>query len=189
MNPIARGHLFVISGPSGVGKGTLRKALFRTVKDLEYSVSFTTRSPRRNEKEGIDYRFIDRDDFIKLTDEGKFLEWAEVHGNLYGTSREDVERILSSGKDMVLEIDVQGALQVKKTMPEAVLVFILPPSEAELEDRLSKRGTEKGEVLENRLKEARHEIELSEKYDHSVLNDDLQKALISLKYIIESYRT
>ncbi|HAK41262.1 MAG TPA: guanylate kinase [Synergistaceae bacterium] len=183
-----RGRLFVISGPSGVGKGTLRKALFETVEGLEYSISCTTRESREGETEGIDYNFISHERFRELVEQGSFLEWAEVHGNLYGTLKENVERILADGRDAVLEIDVQGALQVKGSMPEAVLVFILPPSEEELRNRLDRRGTEKEEDLEGRLKEARNEMLLSARYDHLVVNDDLDRALEALRKIIESYR-
>ncbi|HOI81299.1 MAG TPA: guanylate kinase [Synergistales bacterium] len=178
----------MISGPSGVGKGTLRKALFDAVKGLEYSISCSTREPREGETEGVDYSFIGHERFRELVEQGSFLEWAEVHGNLYGTLKESVERILSEGRDAVLEIDVQGALQVKDSMPEAVLVFILPPSEEELRNRLDRRGTEKEEDLKGRLKEARNEILLSARYDHLVVNDDLDRALEALRKIIESYR-
>lgn len=188
MDRIARGHLFVISGPSGVGKGTLRKRLFGMIKDLEYSISCTTRLPRNSEREGYDYRFVNPDLFRELKQEGKFLEWAEVHGNLYGTLKKDVEAALSLGKDIVLEIDVQGALKVKDIMQEAILIFIMPPSLADLEERLKRRGTENGEDMRTRLDEALHEIELSSLYDHTVVNDDLATALLSLEKIIESYR-
>ncbi len=188
MSRTGRGRLFIISGPSGVGKGTLRKALFMKVGDLGYSVSCTTRSPRNGEKEGIDYQFIDQDLFRSYVLENRFLDWAEVHGNLYGTLKDNVYKILSEGRDAVLEIDVQGAFQVKCSMPEAVLIFILPPSEADLRERLGRRGTEKGEDLKSRLEEARNEMLLSERYDHLVVNDDLETALETLKSIIEGYR-
>ncbi|MDT8284241.1 MAG: guanylate kinase [Thermovirgaceae bacterium] len=185
---IARGHLFVISGPSGVGKGTLRKRLFGIIKDLEYSISCTTRRPRNSERDGYDYRFVKPDLFRELEREGKFLEWAEVHGNLYGTLKKDVEAALSLGKDLVLEIDVQGALKVREIMPEAILIFIMPPSLADLEERLKRRGSESGEDMRTRMDEARHEIELSSLYDHTVVNDDLPTALVTLEKIVESYR-
>lgn len=188
VTPIAKGRLFVISGPSGVGKGTLRKALFKAVKGLEYSVSCTTRAPRDREIDGVDYQFIDLRHFKDLVKKGSFLEWAEVHGNFYGTLKENVEKILDSGRDAVLEIDVQGALQVKESEPGAVLIFILPPSEEELWIRLKTRGTEKEEDLRNRLNGSKDEMLLSARYDHLVINDDLDKALESLRGIIESYR-
>jgi guanylate kinase len=186
---IAEGHLFIISGPSGVGKGTLRKALFLLMDDLEYSISCTTRAPRTGERDGVDYRFVERGRFIAMRDLGLFLEWAEVHGNLYGTLREDVEKSLRNGRDTVLEIDVQGALHVKGIMPEAVLVFILPPSPMDLEERLKRRGTEKEDDLRVRLDDARREMCLSAKYDHSVVNDDFESALENLQKIIASYRS
>lgn len=178
----------MISGPSGVGKGTLRKALFKAVKGLEYSVSCTTREPRNREIDGVDYEFIGLERFRTLVKEDRFLEWADVHGNLYGTLKENVERILADGLDAILEIDVQGALQVKESEPEAVLIFILPPSEEELRSRLQGRGTEKEADLRNRLKGSRDEMLLSARYDHLVVNDDVDKALETLKGIIESYR-
>jgi len=188
VTPIAKGRLFVISGPSGVGKGTLRKALFKSVQGLEYSVSCTTREPRNREIDGVDYQFIDFYHFKDLVKEGRFLEWAEVHGHFYGTLKENVERILESGRDAILEIDVQGALQVKKSEPEAVLIFIMPPSEEELRSRLKRRGTEKEEDLRNRISGSRDEMLLSARYDHLVVNDDLGRALESLRRIIEGYR-
>jgi len=156
--------------------------------DLEYSISFTTRAPRTGEMEGVDYRFIERDRFLAMRNQGLFLEWAEVHGNLYGTLREDIEKSIGKGRDTVLEIDVQGALNVKAKMPEAILIFIMPPSPMDLEKRLKKRGTEKENDLRVRLDDARREMCLSDKYDHSVVNDDLESALESLQKIIASYR-
>lgn len=157
--------------------------------DLEYSISCTTRLPRKGEVEGLDYRFVGRNRFKELERGGKFLEWAEVHGNLYGTLKDDVESALLRGKDVVLEIDVQGGLKVKEAMPEAVLIFILPPTQGDLEKRLRRRGTEKGEELRIRLGDARREMCLSAKYDHLVMNDDFEKALESLESIIKNYRT
>jgi len=185
---IARGRLFVVSGPSGVGKGTLRKALFNTLDNLEYSISCTTRSPRKGEKDGLDYRFISPGSFRRLAEEGMFLEWAEVHGNLYGTLKEDVEASLSKGRDVVLEIDVQGAVKVKEAMPDSVLLFILPPSEKDLLERLSHRGTESVDEVQARIEGARHEIELSGMYDHVIVNDFFSRALGELAGIVESYR-
>ena len=136
MNRSDRGKLFVLSGPSGAGKGTLRKKVFETVQGIRFSISCTTRPPRQGEKEGIDYRFISEEAFLSLLKEDKFLEHAKVHGHYYGTLRDDVERTLSSGIDMVLEIDVQGAFQIREKMPESILVFVSPPSLEELEHRL-----------------------------------------------------
>ncbi len=183
-----RGRLFILSGPSGVGKGTLRKALFNNLDGLVFSVSCTTRSPRRGETDGVDYRFISRDDFDARIKNGLFLEWAEVHGNRYGTLEEDVRTILKKGLDVVLEIDVQGALQVKRKMPEAVLVFVAPPSENDLRERLSHRGTEKGESLRTRLDNARRELEMASLYDHMIINDDIPKAVDQLVSVVKQYR-
>jgi guanylate kinase len=188
VNQIASGRLFVVSGPSGVGKGTLRKALFESVDNLVYSISCTTRSPRKGEKDGYDYRFISQESFRRLAEEGMFLEWAEVHGNLYGTLKEDVVAALSKGKDVVLEIDVQGAARVKEAMPDSVLLFILPPSENELLERLSRRGTESIEEVRARFEGARQEIELSGRYDHVIVNDFFKRALGELAGIVEKYR-
>jgi guanylate kinase len=188
VNQIASGRLFVVSGPSGVGKGTLRKALFESVDNLVYSISCTTRSPRKGEKDGYDYRFISQESFRRLAEEGMFLEWAEVHGNLYGTLKEDVVAALSKGKDVVLEIDVQGAARVKEAMPDSVLLFILPPSENELLERLSRRGTESIEEVRARFEGARQEIELSGRYDHVIVNDVFKRALGELAGIVEKYR-
>jgi guanylate kinase len=183
------GTLFVISGPSGVGKGTLRKKLFQRIDGLAYSISCTTRKPRSGERDGIDYYFIDHKTFQKFLDEGAFLEWAEVHGNLYGTLEETVRDSLGNGKDVILEIDVQGAAQVKERMPDAVLIFIAPPAEKELLRRLSRRGTEEEQERLTRLENARKELEASVNYDHIVINDDIQRASEELVDIVHSYRS
>ncbi|AER66857.1 guanylate kinase [Thermovirga lienii DSM 17291] len=183
-----RGVLFVISGPSGVGKGTLRKELFKRMEGLTYSVSCTTRQPREGERDGVDYRFIDMETFMNYVKENKFLEWAKVHGNYYGTLESDVRKLLDEGHDIVLEIDVQGALQVKNKMPEAVLIFIMPPSEEELIKRLDRRGTENDRELEERIKNAKKEILESKKYDFIVVNDDLKKAVEELEKIFENVK-
>ena len=183
-----RGHLFVISGPSGAGKSTLRKKLLERFPDLVYSVSYTTRLPRPGEREGWDYRFVDEDKFRKLVREGKFLEWAQVHGNLYGTNREDVEKALEEGCDVILEIDVQGASQVKRQMPESVLIFVMPPSETALEERLLSRGSEAPEAIKVRLDNAQKEMASAADYDHVVVNDDINKAVDKLATIIAQYR-
>jgi len=183
-----KGTLFVISGPSGVGKGTLRKELFRRLGSLAYSVSCTTRKPRTGEREGVDYFFLDRETFDRFLSRGAFLEWAEVHGNLYGTLEETVKNSLAEGKDVILEIDVQGAVQVKERMPEAVLIFIAPPDEGELARRLSRRGTEKEQELKKRLENAREELNAASCYDHVVVNDDIDRASEELVDIVRSYR-
>jgi guanylate kinase len=184
-----KGHLFIISGPSGAGKGTLRKVLFQRVQDLVFSVSCTTRSPRQGEINGQDYHFIDEDSFQDLIDRGQFLEWAEVHGNYYGTLKKDIQKVLDEGKDVILEIDVQGAHQVRLNCEQAIMIFVAPPSMKELEERLRKRGTEDEKVLQVRLKNARGELEETSFFDHVVVNDVFERAVFELEKIIMSYKS
>ena len=183
-----RGRLFVLSGPSGAGKGTLRKKAFEHLKDLEFSVSCTTRCARKGEVDAVDYRFLGKDDFDRLSREGAFLESAEVHGEWYGTLIRDVERVLNSGKDIILEIDVQGALQIRGKIPESILIFVAPPSMKVLERRLRERGTENEAILQLRLRNARREIEQMNLYDHVIVNDSAGPASEMLKNIILDYR-
>lgn len=178
-----RGRLFILSGPSGVGKGTVRARLFEKIPGLVYSISCTTRSPREGEIDGVHYRFIDDAAFDSFVREGRFLEWARVHENRYGTLRADVENQLSEGRSVVLEIDVQGALQVKRKMPESVMIFIMPPSLRELEERLSGRGTEETEMVRIRLRNAESELALSGQYDYAVVNDQVERAANELAEI------
>ena len=185
---IKRGRLFVLSGPSGVGKGTLRERALNDMEDLTYSISCTTREPRPGERDGVEYRFISESDFEDRVKRGMFLEHARVHGASYGTLREDVERELNAGRDVLLEIDVQGALQVRDALPGAVLLFIAPPSLEELERRLRERGTEDEEKLRVRLGNAARELAQKEKYDHIIVNDDLDAASSELREIILNYR-
>ena len=185
---MSKGILFVLSGPSGAGKGTLRRRLFERVPDLAYSVSCTTRQPRPGETDGVDYRFLSEEDFRVRISRGDFLEWARVHDHFYGTRAEDVREILDRGRDVVLEIDVQGALQVKRLIPEAVTLFIDPPSVEELERRLSCRGTEAPEERRLRLMNAKAEMEQARSYDHRVVNDHLEEALEDLAHLVEFYR-
>lgn len=185
----SKGRLFVLSGPSGAGKGTLRKKVFETLDDnLVFSVSCTTRPPREGEREGLDYRFISEEVFLTLINEGRFLEWARVHGQYYGTLREDVEKALSRGLDVLLEIDVQGALQIKEKMADNVSVFVAPPSIEELGRRLQSRGTEDAEDLKLRLDNAKGEMAKIKAYNHVIINDDATRASEELKKIIKSYR-
>ena len=186
--PNEKGILFVISGPSGVGKGTLRKELFKRIEGLTYSVSCTTRQPRAGEQDGVDYKFINLEAFMSYVEENKFLEWAKVHGNYYGTLESDVRKLLDEGHDVVLEIDVQGALQVKNKMPEAILIFIMPPSEEELVRRLDRRGTESDRELEERIRNAKREILESKRYDFIVVNDDLESAVKELEQIFKDVK-
>lgn len=178
-----RGVLFVFSGPSGVGKGTLKAKLFEEFADrIAYSVSATTRGPREGEVDGKDYFFISRQEFERRVKNNEFLEHAEFAGNCYGTPRAYVEKLLDSGVNVVLEIDVQGALQVMKSMPECVSVFILPPSFEELEHRLRGRGTETEEKVRERLETAKRELPYAPQYDYQIVNGgDIEAAYQSLR--------
>ncbi|TCK02497.1 guanylate kinase [Phorcysia thermohydrogeniphila] len=179
-----KGLLIVISAPSGTGKTTLCHMLLEEFPNMEFSISYTTRKPRPGELNGRDYFFVDRETFERMIEEGDFLEWAEVYGNLYGTSKSQVLKALEEGKDILLDIDTQGALQVKKNFPEAVLIFILPPSLKELERRLRKRGTDDEETIKKRLRIAREEIGKALEYDYIVVNDILEVAFERLRSII-----
>ncbi len=183
-----RGHLFIFSGPSGVGKGTVRNRVFDSIGNLEYSVSCTTRAPRLGDVAGKDYYFLSEEAFHRLIEEGLFLEWADVHGHLYGTRRDIVENVLESGNDLMLEIDVQGALQIKKKMPEAITVFLAPPSFEELERRLRGRGTDSEENIITRLDNAKKELACEPKYDHTIVNNTVEKAAEEFIQLINSYR-
>jgi len=179
-----KGLLIVISAPSGTGKTTLCHMLLEEFPNMEFSISYTTRKPRPGELNGRDYFFVDRETFERMVEEGDFLEWAEVYGNLYGTSKSQVLKALEEGKDILLDIDTQGALQVKKNFPEAVLIFILPPSLKELERRLKKRGTDDEETIRKRLQIAREEIGKALEYDYIIVNDILEVAFERLRSII-----
>ena len=183
------GSLIIISGPSGAGKGTLVDRLVARVPDVWVSISATTRPPRPHEVEGEDYFFLTPEEFASRIEAGDFLEWAEVHGNRYGTLASTVASRLERGIDVILEIDPQGALQVKELMPDAVLVFILAPSMAELELRIRARGAETDEQIKTRLATAVRELQLVETYDYVVENDDVARATDELVGIIESLRS
>lgn len=182
-----KGNLFVLSGPSGAGKGTLAKRVLQRVPDAWVSVSATTRQPRPGEVDGRDYFFLDQPRFDELVSQGGFLEWAHVHGNSYGTLRSRVQDRIDHGSQVILEIDVQGAFQVKKAMPEAHLIFIEPPSLEELERRLRGRGTETEEVICNRMKTAEVELARKMEYDVQVVNDELERATEELVSYIGSF--
>jgi guanylate kinase len=183
-----RGLLIVISGPSGVGKDTLIKRLLELDRNLRYSVSCTTRAPRSNEVDGVDYTFVSRERFQQLIDEGAFLEYATYNGNLYGTLAERVERARAAGHDVVLKIEVQGAEQVRKRVPDAVFLFVVPPSTKELERRQEVRNSETSQDMASRRKIAETEMTLASRFDHVVVNDELERAVAEVLAIIRSAR-
>lgn len=176
----------MITGPSGVGKGTLIKALRERLPEVELSVSATTRDPRRGEVDGRDYHFLSREEFDRRIAEREFLEWAEYSGNRYGTLRSEVEARTERGAPVVLEIEVQGARQVRETMPEAVRIFIEPPDPAELRARLQGRATDDAETIERRLEVARQELRARDEFSHRVVNDDVDRASNELAGIVRS---
>lgn len=182
-----RARLFVVSGPSGAGKGTVLSKVRELRPDLGLTVSVTTREPRAGEVDGVSYHFLSEAEFRQRIAQGEFLEWADVHGHLYGTLRKDVDTLLAAGSSLVLEIDVQGALNVRESYPEAVLVFIAPPSMEELERRLRMRGSETKESMALRLADAAHEFELAKNYDVVITNDDLDRAVSELIKTIRSF--
>lgn len=181
-----KGFLLVISGPSAAGKGTICRKLLARNEDLIFSVSATTRKPRVGEKEGINYFFIDSLKFNNMIEHKEFLEYARVHNNYYGTPRNFVLNNVNKGKTVILEIDVKGALQVKKVYPEAVFIFLLPPSMEELKNRIEKRGTESKEDINIRLKNAFEELKFVEEYDYFVINDKVKNAVESVESIIKA---
>lgn len=179
-----RGLLVVLSGPSGAGKGTLCRAVLERFPSLRFSVSATTREPRTGEEPGRDYVFVDRSDFRGMIRDGAFLEWAEVYGNLYGTPRVWVETVLDEGYSVLMDIDTQGAMQVRDKCPDAVLIFVVAPSPRDLEMRLRGRGTESEGTLQRRLDEAKCHLALVDRYDYLVVNDSLESAVARLCAII-----
>ncbi len=182
-----KGLLIVLSGPSGVGKGTVRSALFnRPDHNLVYSVSMTTRKPRVGEVEGREYFFVSRDEFEKNIREGKMLEYAEFVGNYYGTPRDEVRKQLDNGNEVVLEIEIQGALQVREKMKDAIFIFIAPPTIDALYNRLKSRGTESEELIQSRIEKAKRELGLAYKYDYIVVNDTVDNAADRIMAIIRA---
>lgn len=185
---MGEGALFVVSAPSGTGKSTVIRELRVRVPGLGFSVSHTTRNPRGAEADGVEYHFVSREAFASLAAAGGFAEWAEVHGNAYGTSFAALDAVRARGEDVVLDIDVQGALQLAEQLPDAVLIFLLPPSWGELERRLSSRGQDAPEVVARRLENARGEIALAHRYQYLVVNDELEDAAADLGAIVRAER-
>lgn len=181
----SEGKLFVFAAPSGAGKTTLVQAIVRKHPKLRFSISYTTRQPRINEANEVDYIFVDEDEFMRLRDEGELLEYARVFDNHYATSRRQVERHLANNRNVILEIDWQGAQQVRQSMPDCVTIFILPPSVAELERRLRDRRTDKAEIIERRLRDARSDMAHWTEFDHVIINDNLDDAVAALEDIIK----
>lgn len=180
--------VFIVSAPSGSGKSTLVARLLTEVRDLMFSISYTTRKPRGSEKDGQSYRFVSREDFECMVARGEFLEWAQVFGNYYGTHRGILEEARAKGKDLVLDIDVQGARQLVVKIPEAVTIFILAPSRQVLEQRLRARGEDRDEIIERRLKEAAEEIRNYDVYDYVLINSDLEESAAVLGAIVRAER-
>jgi guanylate kinase len=180
--------IFIISAPSGSGKSTLVDKIRQTVPDLEFSISYTTRKPRGAEQNACEYFFVTREQFEETIRKGEFLEHAEVFGNYYGTARHFLDQAKADGKDLLLDIDVQGAEQIKRKLPEAVSIFVMPPNRTELKRRLLNRGQDSDEVIERRLKAARREIENYDKYDYILVNDRLEDSIVSLEAILLSER-
>jgi guanylate kinase len=185
---VARGRLFVVTGPSGVGKGTLIKKLLERAGDLELSVSATTRPPRPGERDGVDYHFLSEEEFDRLLAEDQFMEHASYSGHRYGTLASEVEPRLERGVGMVLEIEVQGARQIRSRMPDAVLVFVAPPNPGALRERLEKRGTDSVKEIERRLRVAQEELAAQREFRHVIFNDDVERAAEELAALVQGER-
>ena len=184
----SRGTLFVVSSPSGGGKGTIIRHVLAVVDNLSYSVSYTTRAPRQSEVDGREYFFISRDTFDEMVAAGEFLEWACVHGNFYGTSKEQIMRETAAGADIILEVDVQGAASVRQLLMDSVSIFILPPSYEVLRQRLIARGTDSAQELEVRLRNAPEELKQYSSFDYVIFNDEIDRAATQLASVIYAER-
>lgn len=182
------GLLFVVSAPSGAGKHTILSNVRRNDPSIEYSVSVTTRKPRENEAEGIDYFFVERAEFERMIAAGELIEWAEVHGNLYGTPRRQLTELLATGKDFILELDVQGKRNIDASGMDAISIFIMPPDMQELERRLRARGTEISEAITVRLQNAEEEVSAQSEYDYVIINYDVEQAVREFETIVQEER-
>jgi guanylate kinase len=185
---VPEGMLIILSSPSGGGKSSICRALLAADPRLDYSISTTSRQPRGDEQDGREYHFVEDSHFMELVSDNRFYEWARVHGNLYGTRRDLVDAKLAAGKDVVLDIDVTGGLNIKKITEKAVLIFVLPPSMDVLEQRLRARNTDRKEEIERRLQNARNEIWFAQKYDYAVVNSDLHHTIDIIRRIIDAER-
>jgi guanylate kinase len=183
-----QGILIVLSGPSGAGKGTICQEVLRELPELNFSISATTRLPRAGEQNGVNYWFVAQEEFKNMIRQDDLLEWAEVYGNYYGTPRRYVMEMLEKGQDVVLEIDTQGAMQIKDKFPDGVFIFIVPPSLDELGKRIHKRGTETPEVIKKRLSCAANELTYAEKYNYVIINDEVNKAVRCVESILTAER-
>lgn len=184
-SPTQRGRLIVLAAPSGAGKTSLVRALLQRAPNLEFSVSYTTRQPRSSETAGVDYRFVDEQEFTRMVDEDEFLEFAQVFDHRYGTGRRQVERRLAQGRSVLLEIDWQGARQVRRKAPDAIFVFILPPSVEELERRLRGRGTDSEATIQRRLRDAVSDMQHWREFDYVLINRDLERTTADLEAIVD----
>ncbi len=185
----SRGSLFIVSAPSGAGKTTLCRQLVETLPNLGFSVSFTTRRPRPGEVNDRDYTFISREEFRSKAEQGEFIEWAEVHGEFYGTSKKRVEGLLAEGNDVILDIDTQGAMQIKRKFQDGISIFVLPPSLQILRERLETRMTDSEQEIDRRFRRAADEIKTYREYDYVIMNDNLDDAVRKFKAIIISRRS
>lgn len=181
-----KGCLIVVSGPSGTGKGTVCSALLEKHKEIAYSISATTRQPRTGEVDGVNYYFLAKNVFEKMIEDGELLEWAEVYGNYYGTPLKKIQERLADGQDILLEIDTQGAMSVKEKFPDEIYIYIMPPSLKELERRLKTRGTDSAESIERRLKSAAGEMEIAERYNYIVVNEQVEQAVEQIAAIVDA---
>lgn len=184
-NNCGKGLLIVVSAPSGCGKGTILAEILKD-DNYYYSVSATTRKPREGEKNGVNYWFMQEDEFKQLADNGGMLEYAVYCGNYYGTPKKNVDDMLNAGKNVILEIEVQGAMNIRKICPDAVFIFINPPSFQELQRRLNKRGTESDEVIEQRVEQAKKEMEFADMYDYVIVNDELENAISDFRSVVRA---